>query len=73
MQRRNRINGIPRDEACANIDSHGTANNSSPSRAIRPSSGEHPAGIIPPISLQRVARGEAISAALFPLVPGVTG
>ena len=29
--------------------------------------------IIPLISFQRVARGEAISAPLFPLVPGVTG
>ena len=28
--------------------------------------------IIPLISFQRVARGEAISAPLFPLVPGVT-
>jgi len=29
--------------------------------------------IIPLVSLQRVARGEAISAPLFPLIPGVTG
>ena len=29
--------------------------------------------IVPLISLQRVARGEAVSAPLFPLVPGVTG
>ncbi|MCK9306755.1 hypothetical protein HL657_10030 [Methanoculleus sp. YWC-01] len=29
--------------------------------------------VIPLISFQRVARGEAISAPLFPLVPGVTG
>jgi len=29
--------------------------------------------IIPLVSFQRVARGEAISAPLFPLVPGVTG
>ena len=29
--------------------------------------------IIPLISFQRVARGEAVSAPLFPLVPGVTG
>ena len=29
--------------------------------------------IVPLISFQRVARGEAISAPLFPLIPGVTG
>ena len=58
MQRRNRINGIPRDEACANIDSHGTANNSSPSRAIRPSSGEHRAGIVPLYLIQQVVGTE---------------
>lgn len=29
--------------------------------------------IVPLISFQRVARGEAISALLFPLIPGVTG
>ncbi|NLB01110.1 MAG: hypothetical protein GX837_09170, partial [Methanomicrobiales archaeon] len=29
--------------------------------------------IIPLISLQRVARGEVVSAPLFPLVPGVMG
>ena len=54
MQRTDRIGGSPRDEACANIDSHGTANNSSPSRAIRPSSGEHRAGIVPLYLIQQV-------------------
>jgi len=29
--------------------------------------------IIPLVGFQRVARGEAVSAPLFPLVPGVTG
>ncbi|WP_332450045.1 hypothetical protein [Methanoculleus sp.] len=29
--------------------------------------------ILPLVSFQRVARGEAISAPLFPLIPGVTG
>jgi len=29
--------------------------------------------IIPLVSFQRVARGQAVSAPLFPLVPGVTG
>jgi hypothetical protein len=29
--------------------------------------------IIPLVSFQRIARGEAVSAPLFPLVPGVTG
>ncbi|WP_292392570.1 hypothetical protein [Methanoculleus sp. UBA303] len=47
MQRRDRIDGSPRDEACANIDSHGTADNSSPSRAIRAATGERRAGVVP--------------------------
>jgi len=29
--------------------------------------------IVPLVSFQRVARGEAVSAPLFPLLPGVTG
>jgi len=47
MQRRNRINGSPHDEACANIDSHGTANSSSPPGVIRPSPEEERASIVP--------------------------
>ncbi|MCE5339456.1 MAG: hypothetical protein LLF90_12340 [Methanomicrobiaceae archaeon] len=47
MQRRDRIDGSPRDETCANIDSHGTADNSSPSRAIRAATGERRAGVVP--------------------------
>jgi len=58
MQRTDRIDGSPHDEACANIDSHGTANNSSPSRAIRPSSGERRAGIVPLYLIQQVVGTE---------------
>lgn len=35
MQRRHGIDGNPQDETCTNIDSCGTANNSSPSKEIR--------------------------------------
>ena len=42
MQKKKKINGSPRVEACANIDSHGTANSSSPSRAISAATGDHP-------------------------------
>ena len=58
MQRRDRIDGSPRDEACANIDSHGTANNSSLSRVIRPATGERRAGIVPLLLIPRVAADE---------------
>ncbi len=37
MQSIDQKDGSPRDETCANIDSHGTATNSSPSGVIRPS------------------------------------
>jgi hypothetical protein len=36
MQSTDRIDGSPRDEACANIDSHGTARSSSAPEGIRP-------------------------------------
>ena len=58
MQSTDRIDGSPHDEACANIDSHGTANNSSPSRAIRPSSGERRAGTVPLYLIQQVVGTE---------------
>ncbi|MCT8338304.1 hypothetical protein FKB36_12610 [Methanoculleus sp. Afa-1] len=37
MQSIDHKDGSPRDEACANIDSHGTATSSSPPGVIRPS------------------------------------
>ncbi|WP_292385890.1 hypothetical protein [Methanoculleus sp. UBA430] len=42
-----RKDGSPHDEACANIDSHGTANSSSPPGVIRPSPEEERASIVP--------------------------
>ena len=47
MQHRDRIDGSPRDETYANIDSHGTADNTSPPRVIRPSPEEERAGTVP--------------------------
>lgn len=47
MQSIDRKDGSPRDETYANIDSHGTANNSSPPRVIRPSTEEERASIVP--------------------------
>ena len=47
MQRRDRIDGSPRDEACANIDSHGTADNTSSPGAIRTATEEQRAGVVP--------------------------
>ncbi len=47
MQRTDRIDGSPHDEACTNIDSHGTANNSSPSREIGSAHGKQTAGVAP--------------------------
>ena len=47
MQSIDQKDGSPRDEACANIDSHGTATNSSPSGVIRPSPEEDRASTVP--------------------------
>ena len=47
MQHRDRIDGSPRDETYANIDSHGTADNTSSSRAISAATGERRAGVVP--------------------------
>ena len=47
MQRRDRIDGSPRDEACANIDSRGTADNTSSPGAIRTATEEQRAGVVP--------------------------
>ena len=58
MQRRDRIDGSPHDEACTNIDSHGTANNPSLSRVIRPATGERRAGIVPLYLIRQVAAAE---------------
>ena len=58
MQRRDRIDSSPHDDACTNIDSHGTANNSSLSRVIRPATGERRAGIVPPYLIRQVAAAE---------------
>ncbi len=58
MQRKDRIDGSPHDEACANIDSHGTANNSSPSGEIRPSPGKRTAGVVPLFLVKLVVAAE---------------
>ena len=58
MQRRDRIDSSPHDDACTNIDSHGTANNSSLSRVIRPATGERRAGIVPLYLIRQVAAAE---------------
>ncbi len=58
MQRRDRIEGSPRDEACANIDSHGTADNTSPPGAIRTATEERRAGVVPLFLIPRVAADE---------------
>jgi len=58
MQRRDRIDGSPHDEACTNIDSHGTANNPSLSRVIRPAIEKRRAGIVPPYLIRQVAAAE---------------
>ncbi len=47
MQSIDRKDGSPRDETYANIDSHGTADNTSPPRVIRPSPEEERAGTVP--------------------------
>ncbi len=58
MQSTDRIDGSPHDEACANIDSHGTANNSSPSEVIRSATDERHAGIVPLYLVQQVVAVE---------------
>lgn len=58
MQRTDRIDGSPHDEACTNIDSHGTANNSSPSEGIRPATDERPAGVVPLYLVQQIVAAE---------------
>ena len=58
MQRRDRIDGSPRDEACANIDSHRTANNSSPSEGIRPATDERRPGVVPLYLVQQIVAAE---------------
>jgi hypothetical protein len=52
------------------IEGHAAVNASGKAVVLHTRVGSY---IIPLISFQRVARGEAISAPLFPLVPGVTG
>ena len=51
------------------IEGHAAMNASGKAVMLHSRAGSY---IIPLISFQRVARGEAISAPLFPLVPGVT-
>ena len=58
MQRTDRIDGSPRDEACTNIDSHGTANNSSPSGVISPTPEKRMAGVVPLYLVQQVVAAE---------------
>ena len=58
MQRTDRIDGSPHDEACANIDSHGTANNSSPSEGIRPATDERRPGVVPLYLVQQIVAAE---------------
>jgi len=52
------------------IEGHAAMNASGKAVMLHTRAGSY---IIPLVSFQRVARGEAISAPLFPLVPGVTG
>ncbi len=52
------------------IEGHAAVNPAGRAVVIRTCAGSW---IIPLVSFQRVARGEAVSAPLFPLVPGVTG
>ena len=58
MQRIDGIDGSPHDEACANIDSHGTANNSSPSEEISSAPDRRHAGIVPLYLVQQVVAAE---------------
>ncbi len=52
------------------IEGHAAINRTGKAVALHTRVGSY---IIPLVSLQRVARGEAVSAPLFPLMPGVTG
>ena len=52
------------------IEGHAAMNASGKAVMLHTRAGSY---IIPLISFQRVARAEAVSAPLFPLVPGVTG
>lgn len=52
------------------IEGHAAMNASGKAVMLHTRAGSY---IVPLVSFQRVARGEAISAPLFPLVPGVTG
>jgi hypothetical protein len=47
MQSIDQKDGSPRDETYANIDSHGTANTTSPPRVIRPSPEEDRTSTVP--------------------------
>ena len=58
MQEPARIKGSPQDETCANIDSHGTANNSSSSEVIRSAAKERRAGVVPLYLIQQVVATE---------------
>ncbi len=58
MQRTDRIDGSPHDEACTNIDSHGTANNSSSSEGIRSATDERRAGVVPLYLVQQIVAAE---------------
>ncbi len=58
MQRTDRIDGSPHDEACTNIDSHGTANNSSPSGVISPTPEKRMAGVVPLYLVQQIVAAE---------------
>ena len=58
MQEPARIKGSPQDETCANIDSHGTANNSSPSGVIRSATSERRAGVVPLYLIKQVVATE---------------
>ena len=52
------IDSSPHDEACANIGSHGTANNSSSSREIRSAPGKRTAGVVPLFLVKQVVAAE---------------
>ncbi|MDD3857435.1 MAG: hypothetical protein PHP43_05230 [Methanoculleus sp.] len=64
---------VPITQAAADrvvIEGHAAMNASGKAVMLHTRAGSY---IIPLVSFQRVARGEAVSAPLFPLVPGVTG
>lgn len=52
------------------IEGHAAINRSGKAVAVHTRVGSY---IVPVVSLQRVARGEAASAPLFPIIPGETG